>query len=56
MPEKQPKDVEHVVAIIGQSERVDDGVVMDDCGHGRHDRHGDDESWEPATAVLGVPA
>ena len=31
MPEKDAEDVEHVVAVIGEGERVHDGVVVDDC-------------------------
>ena len=36
MAEKNAEDVEHVMAIIGKRERMDDGVVADDDQHDCH--------------------
>lgn len=34
--EKNAEDIEHVMAIIGKREWMDDGVVLDDCQHDCH--------------------
>lgn len=56
MPEEEPKDVEHVVAIICQRERMDDGIKVHYRRHEYHCRNGNDESWETATAALWIQA
>ncbi len=56
MAEKQPEDVEHIMAIVGQSEGMNDGVVVYGCRHNSHGRNGDYEPWESAMDILGVIA
>lgn len=46
--EEQAEDVEHVVPIIGQGERVDEGVVVHYCIHEAENR----ESGEEARCAL----
>ncbi len=36
MAEEDAEDVEGVVAVIGESEWMDDGIVVDDCEHYGH--------------------
>ena len=54
MAEKHAEDVEHVMAIIGKRERVDDGVVAD---HHQHDCHCDtDRCLSRVTGRIGERA
>lgn len=48
MAEEDAEDVEGVVAIIGEGEGVDDGVVVGDCEH----YGGDWKSYGDSGAVL----
>lgn len=44
MAEENAEDVEDVVAVVGEGERVDDGVVVDREAHKAHYYNGDDRS------------
>ena len=45
MAEQNSEDVKHIVAIIGQCERMDDGIVADYHQHDCHCDTGDCLSW-----------
>lgn len=49
MAEEDTEDVEGVVAVVGESEWVDDGIVAGDCEHYGDDWKSDDDS---GTALL----
>ena len=44
MPQEEAEDVEHVMAVIGQGEWMDDGVVVHDNDHERHGGDSNNES------------
>ena len=46
MSEQQAEDVEGIVAVVGEGERVDEGVVVDYHCHYEEDWEGNDEAGE----------